>query len=319
MLKELKYKYDTGNIIIKLIMLNLAIHVGLSLFYIPYYLFSGEDYYSSFYYYFIQEYLYFPSSLKLFVFRFWTMFTYMFLHADLWHILMNMLVLYWFGSKLIDLIPSSKVVPIYLLGGMSGALFFMVGFNIFPVFKHSGNLVGASASVMAIVLATATLNPRGTIRFLFNIVIELQYVAFAWVIYNILIIPGNNPGGAFAHLGGAFMGWFYIHMLRKGKDLSIYPRKILNLIPGVKAKRKTDDFVFRAPTEKAVFSERKSRMKVLNISGNKYFGVQYGSAFIKKYQHLSKEDCLNSILSKIKQTGFESLSKDEKDFLDRYN
>ena len=60
-------------------------------------------------------------------------------------------------------------------------------------------------------------------------------------------------------------------------------------------------------------------MKVLNISGNKYFGEQYGSAFIKKYQHLSKEDCLNSILSKIKQTGFESLSKDEKDFLDRYN
>ena len=108
-------------------------------------------------------------------------------------------------------LPQNKIFPIYLCGGIFGAIAFAIGFNVFPpLMNTNANLLGASASVMAIVLATATLNPKGTIQFFIIGAIELQYVALVWVVYNLVVIPGGNPGGALAHLGGAFMGWFFI-------------------------------------------------------------------------------------------------------------
>lgn len=319
MLNELKNKYNTSNIVIKLIMFNLGVHILLALAFIPYYLFTGQPYEQSTYSYFISEYLYFPSQLKLVFFRFWTIITYMFLHAGIFHILMNMLVLYWFGTILINLLPQEKIFPIYILGGISGALFFMIGFNIFPAFSGNGNLVGASASVMAIVLATATLNPKGRIQLFLLGSIELQYIALFWIIYNLLIIPGNNPGGALAHLGGAFMGWFYIVQLKKNRDLSLYINNFIDKFRRTKAKSKSDKFIYSDNTSLKQKESKKGKIRVLNINNKVFHGNTYSRNFIKKYQHMSKEECLNSILSKIKDTGYDGLTKDEKDFLDRYN
>lgn len=309
-------KFQQGNMIIRLIILNVAIHLSLALVGVVFFLVTANpDVYEGF----ISKWLYFPSRLTEFPLRFWTILTYMFLHAGLLHIFFNMWVLYAFGQKLGDLLSDRHVLPIYIWGGAMGALFFMVGFNTLPPFWNmSGNLVGASASVMAVVLATATINPKGTFYLPFIGAIELQYIALIWVIINIIAVPGNNPGGALAHLGGAFMGWLYIRQLGKGNDWSKPINSIVDRFTGEgsprtkrRAKQRT-----KTSTPKQPFH---AKMKVhKGNAASDYFGEAYSRSFVQKYKSMSREECLNSILDKIKRSGYDSLTKDEKVFLDRY-
>ena len=302
-------------------MVNIAVHLSLALIYVPVFLILGHEKLTNshtepdHYWTFIENWFYFPSDLSQIPFRFWTIFSYMFLHSDFFHILMNMLVLYWFGNKLNALLPNKKIFPIYILGGIVGALAFTIGYNIFPAFSFgTGNLVGASASVMAIVLAAATLNPTGTIHLFLIGAVELQYVAILWIIYNLIILPGGNSGGALAHLGGAFMGWLYIHQYRKGNDLSI---PVNNLLHKFKKNKKNPKRKHKGKLQTQ--STFKASMKVYKGSQKSdYFGNEYGRSFIQKYKEMSREACLNTILDKIKRSGYDGLSEDEKIFLDRY-
>lgn len=321
--QDIKARYQQGNPITKLIMVNVAVYIALAIIYVPIYLFTppeagginsatGYDQYWDF----IYNWFYVPSDLTLLPFRFWTFFTYMFLHNpyNLLHIVFNMLFLYWFGIKLSDLISNDKVFPIYIWGGFAGALAFIIGFNILPAFSsHAGNLVGASASVMAIVLATATLNPKGEMHLLLLGRVQLQYIALGWVIINLVSTIYSNPGGALAHLGGAFMGWFFIFQLRRGVDLSIPINRAIGWVTGNKARpAKTT----RRASKSSVF---KPRMKVHKGSQRSdYYGKEYGRSFMQKYRDMSREECLNTILDKIKRSGYDSLTEDEKVFLDRY-
>jgi membrane associated rhomboid family serine protease len=320
--KDIKTRYNQGNAVIKLIMVNIAVHVLVLLVSVFLFLITGDD---ASYWAFIFEWLYFPSELGKIPFRPWTIFTYMFLHAhnDIFHILMNMLILYWFGQKLNDLLPNSKIFPIYILGGVVGALVFAIGFNTFPPFADSeGNLVGASASVMAIVLAAATLNPKGTIRLFIIGEVELQYVALVWIIYNLIVIPGGNPGGALAHLGGAFMGWFFIQQLRKGKDLALPVNRALDRVTRKKVLKKhtiKHKPGKPKPQEAKTASSFTAKMKIYKGSQKTdYYGNEYGRSFMQKYKDMSREECLNTILDKIKRSGYDGLTEDEKVFLDRY-
>ncbi|MDC0231087.1 rhomboid family intramembrane serine protease [Aureispira] len=284
-LDDIKLRYKQGNAIIKLIMVNVAVHLSLALFYVPVFLILGHDKLTNFhtepdhYWAFIENWFYFPSELSEIPLRFWTIFSYMFLHHDFWHILMNMLVLYWFGSKLNALLPNKKIFPIYIWGGIAGALAFTIGYNIFPAFSSgTGNLVGASASVMAIVLAAATLNPRGTIHLFLIGAVELQYVAILWVIYNLIILPGGNAGGALAHLGGAFMGWFFIYQYRKGNDLSKPVNNIINRFSKNKKTKKS-----KGKGKLQTQSTFKASMKVYRGSQKSdYYGNEYGRPFMQK-------------------------------------
>lgn len=311
---DIKIRYQQGNTIIRLIMANVAVHVIVALISVFVFLLTGwrDEYWD-----FISEWFYFPSEMGKIPLRLWSIFTYMFLHDGIFHILMNMLVLYWFGQQLNDLLPNRKMLPIYIWGGIAGALFFCIGFNIFPPFSEwDGNLVGASASVMAIVLATATLNPKGTIRFFFIGDIELQYVALVWVIYNLIVIPGGNPGGALAHLGGAFMGWFFIYQLRKGTDLS---KPINNVIDKITRRKLSASKPKKTKTHQKTENSFRAKMKVYKGSQKSdYYGNEYGRSFMQKYKEMSREECLNTILDKIKRSGYDSLTEDEKVFLDRY-
>jgi membrane associated rhomboid family serine protease len=313
--EDLKLRYYQGNAVMKIIMVNVAVHVTMLLFSVLSFLVVGSniDFWN-----FLSEWFYFPSDLAKIPFRFWTIFTYMFLHADFFHILLNLLVLYWFGQKLTDLLPQNKIFPIYLCGGIFGAIVFAIGFNVFPpLMNTNANLLGASASVMAIVLATATLNPKGTIQFFIIGAIELQYVALVWVVYNLVVIPGGNPGGALAHLGGAFMGWFFIRQLRKGKD---YSKPINRLLSKFSRQKKVMHSVPKRKKQKQSQGLFRPRMRVYKgASKTDFYGNEYGRSFMQKYKEMSKEECLNSILSKIKRSGYETLTEDEKIFLDRYN
>ena len=314
--EDLKMRYYQGNTIIRLIMVNVAVHVMILLVSVVFYLITST---AEPYFHFIREWFYFPSEITKIPFRFWSIFTYMFLHdlGGILHILMNMLVLFWFGNQLNDLISNNKIFPIYVWGGIMGALFFVIGYNVFPVFSNStGNLVGASASVMAIVLAAATLNPKGRMRFFLIGEIELQYIAFAWIIYNLIYTLYSNPGGALAHLGGAFMGWFFIYQLRRGVDLSQPINKVTDWI--MKRKRRPARTTTKKARQRAE-SPYKAKMKVYKGSQKSdYYGNEYGRSFMQKYKEMSREECLDTILDKIKRSGYDSLSEDEKVFLDRY-
>lgn len=312
MWNDLQYEYRRANAVVRLAIWNIVFYILVNLISVPIYL-TGVPY--NLFVQFMQEWFYLPSDPIKLLFRPWTLVTYMFLHASIWHLVFNMLVLYWFGRITNDLIHNSKIVPLYLLGGFVGALLFIVSFNVFPVFWKAGSvpLVGASASVMAILLSAATLNPRGHIRFIIIGTVELQYVALAMVVIDVLQIPFTNPGGHFAHLGGALMGWFFIFMLRRGKDLGAPIRTVSTFISNPLSVLKNRNRKKRSPklaykkTAEAVTSDTTGSL------GKSVDG--YGRSFTQRYRNMTTEECVDAILDKIHAQGYNSLSEEEKDFL----
>ena len=231
-----------------------------------------------------------PSSLKALLFRPWTLITYMFTHKDIWHILFNMLWLYWFGKIFLEYLDQRKLVAVYFLGGISGALVYVLSFNIFPAFSGVVNesvAIGASASVMAIVIAIAAYVPDYTVQlFLFGR-IKIKYMALAIFVLTTIMDFSVNSGGKLAHMGGALFGFLYTLNIRKGRD----PGKGFNSI--------IDFFA-------TLFKPRK-RMKVTY----KKPATEYDYNKIKA-EHQAK---INLILDKISKGGYDSLTKDEKDTL----
>ena len=309
---DIKNEYKKGNAVTRLIMANVVVFVAIHLIYVPIFLLFKENQH---YYEFISEWFYVPANPVKLLTRPWTLFTYMFMHAGVWHIFFNMLILYWFGRIADDLISSTKIVPIYILGGVTGALLFVVSFNIFPVFdSFDPNLVGASASVMAIVLAAATLNPRGNIRLFLIGTVELQYVALAMVVIDILSIPATNPGGHFAHLGGAFIGWLFIHQLRRGRDFSVPINRIGEWIkvpfggPSPQPRKKRQPKMVYKKAHQACGNETTA---AANTYGN------FSRSFAQRYRNMTHEECVDAILERIHQEGYESLSEEEKEFLNK--
>lgn len=225
----------------------------------------------------ITDYTGVTAFLPMLKYRFWTPFTYMFIHREIFHILFNMLWLFWMGRLLEQFISARQMTFLYLCGGLAGALVFIVSFNLFPAF--SGDLafappmIGASASVMAIVVGAATYLPEYSIRLLFFGDVKLKYLAAAYILLDLVSIAGTNPGGSFAHLGGALIGFLYIRSLKNGKDWST----IFNRTP---------------------------RLKVVKSNAHvRQSGVEINQALI------------DSILDKISRSGYDSLTKTEKEQL----
>lgn len=313
---DIKLKFRSGDTVIKLIMINIAVYLVVNLLVVPIFLlgFSTDTYE-----YLVREWFYFPSELAQIPVRIWTLLTYMFFHASFMHILFNMLCLYWFGNILSNLVAHRKIAAIYLLGGFAGALIFALAFNSFPIFTQMPTkppLLGASAGVFAVIFATTTLTPRGVIRLLFIGNVELRYIAFFLIIFNIIPITGSNPGGSIAHLGGALMGWLYVIQLRKGIDWAAPFEKIWNFFTR-KSHQKEPSMPHYAN------SHSKSNYRTPRMSVHKggqhsdIYTQEYSRSFIQKYQHLSKEECIDAILDKIRNSGYDSLSEDEKAFLDK--
>jgi membrane associated rhomboid family serine protease len=164
-----------------------------------------------------------PAYLPALLYKPWSLITYMFLHRDFFHFLFNMLGLFWFGRIFEDFLNSRQFTFTYLMGGLFGGLLFIAFYNIFPAFQTSlylATLLGASACVMAIVVAAATLLPDYTIRLLLLGDVQLKFLALFYVLINLVSIASTNAGGAIAHLGGALLGFIYIKQLRAGNDWS---------------------------------------------------------------------------------------------------
>lgn len=224
----------------------------------------------------IQENIAMPAYLPNLAYKLWTPITYMFGHAGLFHILFNMLWLYWMGQIFIDFLNKRQFTFTYLAGGLFGALLFLIAYNVFPVFRDSlseTTVIGASASVMAIVVATATLLPDYSISLFIFGSVRLKYLALVFILIDFISISNSNAGGHIAHLGGALLGFMYIKQLQNGNDWS------------------------------KIFM-RKQKLKV----------VQKRRPTVTKNK-LPDQELIDTILDKISRSGYDSLTKDEKEQL----
>src|ERR1035437_5949887 len=217
----------------------------------------------------------------------WTFITYMFLHEGLMHILFNMLWLYWLGKIFVEYVGSKRLVAVYLLGGISGGILFTLVSTVFPLNFHNTVLLGASAGVMAVVVAIAILLPDYMIHLMFFGGVRLKYLALASFILTSILDISQNTGGKISHIGGALFGMIFMLQYKNGNDITKPVSAFLDWIVGLFSGRSKIKVSYRRKT-----------------SDDNYNANQR-----------AKQQKIDSILDKISKSGYEALTKEEKDFL----
>ena len=240
---DIKNQYKNGSVLIKLIFVNVAVFLLVHLLNLLL-MFSSIKNGSSI----IVNWLALPADVSQIVFKPWTIVSYMFLHEGFMHILFNMIVLYFGGTIFLSYLNGKKLVVTYLLGGLAGGLLYVLAFNSLPVFSKLASVsiaLGASASVMAILVAAATYVPNYIVRLMFLGDVKFKHVAIGYVILDIISIPQGNAGGHIAHLGGALFGFFYIQQLKKGKDFTLGFSRFLDYLKTLFKPRKKMKVVYK--------------------------------------------------------------------------
>jgi len=225
--------------------------------------------------------------LTYFLSHFWTIITYMFFHNDVFHILFNMLWLYWMGQLFVEFIGSKQLISTYLLGGISGGLLFLLCGILFPGTFAGMPLIGSSAGVMAIVVALAFLIPDYILHLMFFGEVKLKYVALVSFILTTLIDFYNNTGGKVAHIGGALFGYIFIMQYKKGTDLGKPVNAIISWIQNLFKPKSNMKVTYKRPIKDEDYNANKR----------------------------AAQKRIDEILDKISKSGYDSLSKDEKEFL----
>lgn len=278
---DIKQTFKEGSVLTRLIYINLGVFLFVKLVAVFFYL-AGTPFS-------LANWLSVPSNIHDLIRRPWTPVTYMFLHVGFLHILFNILGLYWFGKLFLFHFEGKKLLSLYLVGGIVGALVYVAAYNIFPAFTSVyGLLLGASASIFAILVALAVYEPNREILLMFIGPVKLKYLAGFYVLLSVISISASNPGGNLAHLGGAAWGWFYIYQLRRGKDWGAgLVRLVDKLAEGMKPQSKMKVTYKQPPRDDYEYA---------------------------KQQHEKQEE-INHILDKIAKSGYESLTKREKEIL----
>ena len=283
--EKLKLTFRQGNSLIKLIYINVSIFIVINVLDISLKLFKISPEIN------IADYFKVPSNLSLLLTQFWSVFSYMFLHESLSHIFFNMFSLFWFGRIFLLYFSEKQLVGLYVIGGLIAALTYVSAFNLIPFYsplvQHT-LLLGASGSIMAIIVATAFQSPNMELQLLFIGNVKLKYIAAIAVLTSFFGLTSNNSGGQLAHLGGALAGYLFIVSLRQGIDLSKGVSKILDIFSDLFRPKKLK--VKPNPTY------RKTKMTDAEFNTNK----------ARKMAEIDK------ILDKIKTSGYESLSTEEK-------
>lgn len=287
---DLKQRFRQGDICLQFIYVNVGIFFLLTLCDVFLRLFNLDG--PAF-----RHFLGFPADAVQALHRPWSLLTYMFMHADFLHLLFNMLWLYWFGKLFLYSYSARHFRGLYLLGGVVGALLYLVAFNVFPYFRPhvAGSvLIGASASVLAIVVATAVSMPDYRLNFLLIGSVRLKYVAAIVVLADLLFITSGNAGGHIAHLGGALAGWWFAAGIHGGRyDATSWINWAWDAIASL---------FFRVGKREA-----KPRMKV-RTGGTSKRSADYDYNARKK----SREEEIDRILDKVRRSGYEGLSNEEK-------
>jgi len=285
---EIRRRFSYGSIVVRYIYINVAIFVALRLAMVALQLFDKPAQF--------LDYVELPASLTLLAQRPWTLLTYMFVHIDFLHILFNMLWLWWFGNIFLSYLSGRQFGGLYILGGLMGAVFFVTAYNIFPLFSINSVLMGASASVMAVVFAIAFYRKDLEINLLLIGRIRLVWLALGALLIDILAITSENAGGHIAHIGGAMIGVIFASLYARGKDITVFPNRIIDLIVNLFRRKKP---VFRV-----------HRQKTASTSGTA--GKRPETDYEYRQRKNEENAVIDRILDKLKHSGYESLSAEEK-------
>ncbi len=283
-LDEIKKSFRGGSTLIKLIYINLAVFLAVKLIGVVFFLLSIDPTFS------IVNWFAVPADISNLVFKPWTIFTYMFLHQDFLHILFNMLWLYWFGQIFLRYFDEKKLLSVYLVGGLAGAALYILAFNVFPVFSNilpMSYALGASASVIAIVIAVSVYAPNFKVNLLFFGPVALKYIAIVTIILDILSIASSNAGGHIAHLGGALLGYFYIVQMKKGRNITKGFDRFMDKVFSLFKRREKFKVTYKRPVTDYEYNKSKA----------------------------AEQKNIDAILDKIAKSGYDSLTKTEKEIL----
>ena len=275
-INNLKYRVELLNIAEKIILLNVIIFIIPFFIKTFFFLFNLESFD-------LIYWLKLSPDILTFIFVPWTIITYGFIHGGISHILWNMILLYFSSRFFLNLFSAEKFLNTYFLGIILGGIIFLFSFSIFPVFKNSyANLIGSSAGVMSVLIFVCTYSPDQEIRIIF-FNLKLKYLGIALVLIDIIQIPSGNAGGNLAHLGGSLFGFIYANQLKNGNDIGLFFEKFL--------------FSFYKFFKKPVRLKTVHKNKNLNQTS------------------IDKQKRVDDILDKISNSGYDSLTKEEKDFL----
>ena len=277
-LDDLKLQYKTGGIVQKLIFWNIGFFLFSLVFF---YSFSVEQFQ-------IPTWIALSSDLGVFVRTPWTLITFNFFHSGFLHLFFNLMVLHFSGRLFNTYFTDKQLLGIYVLGGVFSGITFVLSYLFIG---KAGLLVGASGAIMAILIATATYAPFMLLRIPLIGIVKLWHVAFVILLIDLIQMPLDNTGGHLAHLGGALFGFIYIKLLQTGKDITKPFSALLDTFANLfKPKKKT-------PFKKV---HRNATKNVVNSSvSNKDFAQKQ----------------IDDILDKISKSGYDSLTKEEKEFL----
>ena len=270
---NIKREFRTANSLNKIIYINVLVFLVLNIFSVFFSLFMIDIYN-------IKEKLMLPSDIDKLITKPWSLITYMFIHDNFIHLLFNMIWLHFGGKLFLQYLNQKQLINIYILGGISGGILFIMAFNYFPAFtlySENAKAIGASASVLAVVFALTTYTPNYSIQIPLIGYIKLKHIAIFYIILDFLSIPKGNAGGHIAHLGGALFGYLYIINLRKKS----------------KSKSHIDTFIKYLIN---IFTPLKSKT-------------------IRKKEKNNSQKEIDIVLEKISKSGYNSLNKEEKDLL----
>ncbi|GAB3952976.1 rhomboid family intramembrane serine protease [Spirosoma harenae] len=287
-----------NNTLVQLILINTVVFLVLLLTKVGLTMAQNEPIY-----YFILEQLTIPGDIKAFLHKPWTLFSYFFTHEDIFHILYNMLFLYWFGRLIDEYLGNRRLVGLYIMGGLAGGLLYLTLFNLVPYFQMraaTAQMLGASAAAFSVAVGAATLLPNYTFHLLFFGPVRIKYIVFFFIVLSIAQSAGINAGGHLAHLGGALMGFFYVKLLQNGTDLG---RPIYWIADG------WSNLLKPKPPIKVSYRQRSNA----STQGSSYVS----SSGTASTMSTPDQDEVDNILDKISRSGYESLTREEKQKLFR--
>ena len=281
-INEIKESFRKGSLLTRLIYVNIGVFLVLRILNV--FFFLGNQNFP------VLNWLALPSNIHELALRPWTLLSYMFVHFGFLHILFNILWLYWMGKIFLLYFNEKQLLSLYLMGGFCGGIVYLAAYNIFPAFTDNTNtaqLIGASASVLAIIGALAVYAPNHPINLLFIGQVKMKYFALASIIIYFIGIDSSNPGGNLAHIGGAFIGVLFALTAKKNTDISAWLTRLIDWLKKKIKPRPKIRITYRNGTPDMEYNKRKNQ----------------------------QQDEINRVLEKISKSGYDSLTREEKELL----
>lgn len=305
-IREMRRSFDASSMLMKIIWINIGVFVLLRLSAIVCMFAGNPDFLNT-----IMAYVQLPSSPAVLLTRPWTVVTYMFAQYDVFHILFNLLWLYWFGTLFMMVANSRQLFALYVLGGLGGALLFLLCYAVMPIFAfHSAMLIGSSASVIAIVTATAILMPDFRMHLLFIGSISLKWIAIATIGLVLIGVTGSNAGGEIAHIGGVAVGAIYALRMKRGHDITRPFNQSFDRMANLW--NRFASTIWGSLTTKRTPTQHSGEAASRNASGRTSYASSTSSASAGPKCTDNDREVLDSILDKIKKSGYSALTPEER-------